>query len=115
MDVVRSDLFAAVLTREPGLGEIAAGFVGQHDGRTLRSREMGVAPTHQDDDGGEQIAAGRGEPILEVLADRSAAVGDAVEQSALDQLSEPARQRRPWNAEVAGELPVASHAEEGLP
>ena len=71
-----------------------------------------VPPAHQRDDGGEQVASGVGQPVL--VAVGVAGVLDALEQAGIDQCPQTSGEGGPWNVEVAGELSVASYAEERL-
>jgi hypothetical protein len=81
-DVGDFDRLAAVLAGEPGVGDLAAGVVAQHDRGAFGSCEVCVVPAHEGDDGGERVASGFGQPVL--VAGRVVGALDALEQAGID-------------------------------
>lgn len=111
-DVADYDRLAAVLAGELGVGDLAAGVVAQHDRGAFGACEVRVTPAHERHDGGKKVASGVGQPVL--VAVGIVGVLDPLEQAGIDQRPQASGEGGPWNVEVAGELSVASYAEERL-
>ena len=69
-----------------------------------------VAPAHEGDEGGGEVAALGGEPVL--VADRALLVGDPLEDAGVDQLVEAVGEDVAGDAEVVAEVAEAADAPE---
>lgn len=111
-DIACGDFFSALIADETCVGDLAARLVPQHNRRAIRMGDVLIAPLHQDHDRGEKVSAGVGEPVLVPVGIDG--VRNAAEQTMFDQRLQPRRQGGPRNIEIADQLTVASHPEEGL-
>jgi hypothetical protein len=95
--------------RSPAVG------VAQDDGRAGLVGQVAVAPLHERQSGGQEVATHRRELVLVPRALPRLAVGGAFEQSGVHQFAQPLGRRGLGDADPGGEVVEPAGAVEGLP